>query len=466
MDLSVEHPPAPCYDHPHNYDSKSFIVSHLRRSMSNDKFEVIIVGAGLSGVAAALILARNGVEVLVIERGDFPGAKNLFGGILYSGVLADLVPRFWEKAPIERHIVNRRWVALDVDSQVAIDLKSAHFDKPPYNNTFTALRSRFDRWFAEQAEEEGALIICETTVESLLTEGDRVVGVRTGRDDGDVFADCVILAEGANALLSEGAGLRSTMTPVNRVNAVKEVLALPPEIIEDRFHLEGSQGAAVEYFGGAVKGMVGSAFIYTNRDSISVGVGCLIEDYLRTKTAPYELLDEFKAHPSVAPLLRGAETVEYATKMIPEDSHDDFSDLYADGIMLVGDCAGLVNPSIHHEGTNLAMASGVFAAEAFLEAREKQDFSRTGLESYRNRLDASWVMQDLKHYRGTVDFLRTNREFVDSYPRIAVELMRDYFTADDTPKTEVRSRLIRKVRDEVGFFRLARQLWQARKNLI
>ena len=236
--------------------------------------------------------------------------------------------------------------------------------------------------------------------------------------------------------------------------------------IEDRFHLEGSQGAAIEYFGGAVKGMVGSAFIYTNRDSISVGVGCLIEDYLRSKTAPYELLDEFKAHSSVAPLLRGGEKVEYATKMIPEDSYDDFSDLYAAGVMLVGDCAGLVNPSIHHEGTNLAMASGVLAAEAFLEAREKQDFSRSGLESYRNRLDASWVMQDLEHYRGTVDFLRANREFVDSYPRITVELMRDYFTVDDTPKAEVRRRLMRKVRDEVSFFRLVRQLWQARKTLV
>ena len=84
------------------------------------------------------------------------------------------------------------------------------------------------------------------------------------------------------------------MSPTNRVNAVKEVLALPPEIIDDRFHLDGNQGAAIEYFGGAVKGMIGSAFIYTNKDSISVGVGCLIDDYLRTKTAPYDLLDEFK----------------------------------------------------------------------------------------------------------------------------------------------------------------------------
>jgi len=434
--------------------------------MSSERFEVIIVGAGLSGIAAALTLARADVEVLVIERGDFPGAKNLFGGILYSGVLAELVPEFWNEAPVERHIVNRRWATLDEDTQVALDLKSATFDAPPYNNTFTALRSKFDRWFAEQAEAAGAFIINETTVDELIFDNGRVAGVRTGREDGDVLADCVILAEGANALISEAAGLRKPMSPTNRVNAVKEVLALPPEIIEDRFHLEGNQGAAIEYFGGAVKGMIGSGFVYTNKDSISVGVGCLIDDFLNTKTAPYELLDRFKAHPAVAPLLRGGETVEYATKMIPEDSYNDLTDLYADGVMLVGDCAGLVNPSIHHEGTNLAMASGVFAGEAFLEAREKKDFTRNGLASYRRRLDESWVMKDLAHYRDAVHFLRTNREFVDDYQRLAVELVRDYFTVDDTPKPEVRKRLIRKVRDEVAFLRLVRQMWRARKTLM
>ncbi len=434
--------------------------------MSSERFEVVIVGAGLAGSAAALTLARAGVEVLVIERGDYPGAKNLFGGILYSGVLAELIPEFWTDAPVERHIVNRRWITLNEESQVALDLKSDRFNEPPFNNTFTALRSKFDRWFAEQAEAAGAFIITETTAEELLLENGKVVGVRTGREEGDVLADCVILAEGANALISEAAGLRKLMSPTNRVNAVKEVLKLPPEIIEDRFHLEGNQGAAFEYFGGAVKGMVGSGFIYTNRDSISVGVGCLIDDFLTKRVAPYELLDYFKAHPSVAPLLRGGETVEYATKMIPEDSYNDFTDLYADGVMLVGDCAGLVNPSIHHEGTNLAMASGVFAAEAFVEARDKKDFSRNGLAAYRKRLDDSWVMKDLAHYRDAVHFLRNNREFVDDYQQLTVELVRDYFTVDETPKAEVRKRLIRKVRDEVAFWRLARQMWRARKTLM
>ena len=337
----------------------------------SEGFEVVIVGAGPAGSAAALTLARAGVEVLVVERGDYPGAKNLFGGILYSGVLNELVPKFWQQAPVERHIVNRRWVALDSDTQVGLDLKSARFDEPPFNNTFTALRSKFDRWFAEQAEEAGAMIINETNVDELLMDGGQVAGVRTGREEGDVEAKVVILAEGANALLAEAGGLRQRMEPDNRVNAVKEIIALPREIIDDRFHLEGDQGAAIEYFGGAVRGMIGSAFLYTNRESLSVGVGCMIGDFLRTRTAPYELLDHFKHHPAVSPLLRGGQTVEYATKMIPEDSYDDLSDLYADGVLLVGDCAGLVNPSIHHEGTNLAMASGVIAAETVLEARKR-----------------------------------------------------------------------------------------------
>lgn len=434
--------------------------------MATERFEVIVVGAGLAGTAAALTLARRGAEVLVLERGDFPGAKNLFGGILYTSVLNDLVPEFWGSAPVERHIVNRRWVTLDADSQVALDLKSDRFDQPPYNHTFTALRAKFDRWFAGVAEEAGAMVICETNVEDLLVEDGRVVGVRTGREEGDVRSDCVILAEGANALLAEEAGLRKPMSPTNRVNAVKEIITLPPAVIDDRFHLERDQGAAIEYFGGAVDGMIGSGFIYTNVDSISVGVGCLIHDYLETGTAPYELLDEFKAHPMVAPLLRGGETVEYSTKMIPEDSYDDLGDLYAEGVMLVGDCAGLVNPSIHHEGTNLAMASGIMAAETYLEARDRDDFSSGSLASYRRRLEDSWVMDDLKHYRDTVHFLMENREFVDDYPQLTVRLLRDYFTISDTPKAEVRSEIWETIKGEVSFIKLARQLWRARKALV
>jgi electron transfer flavoprotein-quinone oxidoreductase len=434
--------------------------------MSDERFEVVIVGGGPAGAAAALTLARAGVEVLVLERGDYPGAKNLFGGILYTSVLNELIPEFWNTAPIERHIINRRWLALDDDTQVGLDLKSAKFDVPPFNNTFTALRSKFDRWFAEQAEEAGAMIICETNVEDLIIDRGKVRGVRTGRDDGDVEADCVILAEGGNALLAERAGFRPAMSPTNRVNAVKEVIALPPEIIEDRFHLEGKQGAAIEYFGGAVKGTVGSAFIYTNYDSLSVGVGSIIAEYLRLRLAPYEMLDWFKAHPMVAPLLRGGETVEYATKMIPEDSYDHLSDLYEDGLLLIGDCAGLVNPSIHHEGTNLAMASGVAAAEAVLDARKKNDFSKSALASYRERLEQSWVMKDLKRYRDTVHFLLENREFVKDYPDLTVRLIRRYFTIDDTPKDDVIRELWRVIRDEVSFFKAARQMWRARKTML
>ena len=434
--------------------------------MSDERFEVVIVGAGPAGAAAALVLAREGVEVLILERGDFPGAKNLFGGILYTSVVNELIPEFWENAPIERHIVNRRWMVLDEDTQIGLDLKSAKFDVPPFNNTFTALRSKWDRWFAEQAEDAGAMLICETNVEELIVEQGKVKGVRTGRDDGDVEADVVILAEGANALIAERAGFRPQMGPRNRVSAVKEVIALPPEIIEDRFHLEGRQGMALEYFGGAVKGTVGSAFIYTNHDSLSVGVGCMIEEFLRLKIAPYDMLDEFKSHPMIAPLLRGGETVEYATKMIPEDSYDSLSDLFEDGLLLIGDCAGLVNPWIHHEGTNLAMASGVAAAQAVLSARKANDFSKARLAEYRERLEDSWVMKDLRRYRDTVHFLLENRELVNEYPDLAIRLIRRYFTLDDTPKDDVLKELWKTIRSEVDFFKAARQMWRARKNML
>ncbi len=168
----------------------------------------------------------------------------------------------------------------------------------------------------------------------------------------------------------------------------------------------------------------------------------------------------------VAPLLRGGETVEYATKMIPEDSYTALSDLYEDGLILVGDCAGLVNPSIHHEGTNLAMASGVAAAEAIIEARVKNDYSKATLARYRLVLEESWVMKDLKRYRDSVHFMLDNRELVSDYPDLAIRLIRRYFTVDDMPKDDLLNGLWATIKNEVSFLKAARQMWRARKTML
>ncbi|MFQ6104691.1 MAG: FAD-dependent oxidoreductase [Candidatus Glassbacteria bacterium] len=438
-----------------------------------DKFDAIVIGAGPSGIASAIVMARKGLSVVVLERGDQPGTKNLFGGILFTNVLGELIPTFLEGAPLERHIVKRRFSVLSTDSEAAFDIRSERYNRPPFNNSFTTIRAKFDRWFAEQAEKEGAEVFPGVVVDDFVWEGGKVAGIKArGEKEGtydELYADVVICAEGANSMLAEKAGLRkgtSMMDWRNRAVAVKEVITLPREVLEDRFHLEGDEGVAIEYFGEAVNGLLGAGFIYTNRESISVGVGCTIGEYAKSKVATYDQLDRFKEHPAVKPLVRGGEVVEYMTHMIPEDSYENLPALVTDGLILVGDAAGFVNTSIYHEVTNMAMASGKIAGEVVCEAKERGDFSSSALSEYRRRLEDSFVLQDMRHYKKSMKFLHDNPRFLNEYPYAGIDFLIDYFSVDGTPKKKLLRRSFRAFRGRVGILKLAMDMLKARRALI
>jgi electron transfer flavoprotein-quinone oxidoreductase len=426
--------------------------------MSGDSFDAIVVGAGPAGTAAAFLLAKEGWEVILLERGDYPGAKNVMGGILYRSPMEDLIPSFWHEAPVERYISEQRVWILSSDSGLCLDYKSDKLSKEPYN-AFTILRAKFDPWFAGKAEEAGAILVAKTVAEELLMEEGKVVGVRTGREEGDIFAPVVILAEGVNAVLARKAGLRPEIRPHEVALAVKEVISLPAEKIEDRFNLEAGEGTAIELIGHPTRGQVGMGFIYTNRESLSVGVGVLLSDLADAGLSPHDLMEGMKSHPLVRRLIEGGETVEYSAHLIPEGGWKAIPALYADGVMIAGDAAMLVN-NLHREGSNLALASGILAARTALKAKEVGDFSARTLKGYRDFLEESFVLRDLRKYRHFSDFLLRRRHFLSLYPEMITQAVQDVLWVDSTPKEEKFRSMRKKFLQKRSLWGLASDLWQ------
>ncbi len=427
-----------------------------------ENFDVIVVGGGPAGLSAAISAAKAGMKTVVIERGDYPGTKNVMGGVLYTKSTEAVVPEFWKEAPLERPVIEQRYGVLSGDEIILAGYRDPAWGQPPYN-AHTVLRVKFDRWLAQQAEKAGVMIITETVVEDLLYKGDNVVGVRTGRAEGDLGAKVVILAEGVNAFIAKKAGLAPQMRPATVAVAVKEIIQLPQEKIEDRFCLEQGQGATIELFGDSTQGMMGTAFIYTNKDSLSVGVGALLEPLIRTKWTPNDLLEALKAKPYVKKLIEGGETKEYLAHLIPEGGYNAMPKLHRQGVLVVGDTAMLVN-GLNREGSNLAMTSGKIAGEVAAQCIQAGDLSDQGMSLYEHRLRDSFVVKDLHKYRGMGHFFETHPHFLKVYPEIAAAAMRRYFTADETPKKEVQKQIMKMAfakRSKGGIFSDLYGMWKA-----
>lgn len=401
--------------------------------MIEEKFDAIVVGAGPAGNAAAYTMAKRGLKVLQLERGEYAGSKNVQGAILYSDALEKIIPEFREEAPLERHIIEQRIWMMDDTSFSGMQYRSNDFneEKP---NRYTIIRAQFDKWFSRKVREAGALVICETTVTELVRRDDgTVIGVRTDRQGGFIRADVVVLAEGVNGLLGSRAGLRPTPTPATVALAVKEMHFLPQETIDARFNLKGEEGTVIEIAGTVTKGMTGTAFIYTNKESISVGIGCLVSDFQEAGVTPYGLLEEFKKHPSIAPLIEGSEVKEYAAHLIPEGGYKAIPQLYGDGWVIVGDAGQFVN-AVHREGSNLAMTTGRVAAEVISAIKTRRDpMTAQNLAIYKKKLDESFVMKDLKKYRNLPKALH-NKHLFTTYPELISKAMQTWFRVDGVDK--------------------------------
>lgn len=435
-------------------------------------FDVIIVGAGPAGSTAALVLAKAGLNVALLERGASPGSKNVFGGILYTTVLNRLIPNFWEQAPVERHVKGVKIFLISSTNSVSIGVDSEDHNKPPYNNSFTVSRARFDQWYARQAEVAGALLLTNTTVDDLLWYRGKVIGVKVRGDFGELYSDAVILADGVNSILAEKAGLRKRYVSSQVSLGMKEVIELPRSVIEDRFNLEGNEGVELKYMAGdATKGIWGGGNIYTNLETLSLVTWLSLDPLIKSNMKATELFEQFKAHPFVKNYIKGGKTVEYQAHLAPDGGYDFTPRYYTNGLMIAGDAARFLNASIHYEGTNFAMASGEAAAQTFLEAKKNNDYSERSLAYYQKLLNESFVMKDLKRYRKMNHFAEKNPEFFGPYFNVITQAAVDYFTVKEMPKRSQEWQMIKDFRKNLrqvskGRFPLLSFMWKSLKGAI
>jgi electron transfer flavoprotein-quinone oxidoreductase len=427
----------------------------------NDLFDVVVVGAGPAGISAACILAESGLKTVVIERGEYPGAKNMSGGVLYGHNLAQILPDYVALGcPVERNIIESRIWYLSKDAGISIGYRDNIFTAERKNNVFTTGRAKFDRWFAEQAKKKGALVIPSTVVVDLLKDSQgRVYGVTTNRQDGEIKAKVVLLADGVNSPLAAKTGFRPELKAEHVALAVKEVIELAPEVIEQRFGVSPADGITTEVLGEITGGMDGVAIVYTNKNSVSISVGANLAAFVKTKMKPYELIEVYKQHPMIAPLIAGGKSIEYTAHWLAEGGYTTIPQLAGNGYVIAGDSAMLFN-ALHREGSNLAMASGKMAAQAIIQAVKNNDVSKQGLSSYITSMAESFVMKDMKKYRNFPGFLFNTHQLFNEMPQVVQFAAREMLTVNGISKKEKQKIIMTEIRRKVGLIKLAGIAWR------
>lgn len=417
-------------------------------------FDAIVVGAGCAGSVAAYTLASAGKSVLVVERGNYAGAKNMTGGRIYTHSLAKIFPNYQE-APLQRKITHERLSLMAPDSNFTIDFTARDFEKDG-QESYSVLRGPFDQWLAEQAENAGAEIIYGMAVEDLLKdENGKINGIVAFGEE--MTADVVILADGVNSLLTSKAGLSKVAPAIHQVAVgAKETIEIGAENVESRFLCNPGEGASWMFCGDCSNGIIGGAFIYANQDSVSLGIVATMSEVLKQDIPVYQMLENFKERPEIKPLIAGGKTVEYSGHVVPEGGLKMMPEIIGDGVLVAGDAAMLcMNLGYTVRGMDLAVASGEIAAQAAIKALEAGDTSKAGLACYRTMLDNSFVMRDMKMYQDAPEFLEDCPGMFRGYPEMVRDIMAPMYIVDGEPRQHIMKMAMPPVKAQ-GLFKLGK----------
>lgn len=399
-------------------------------------FDVIVIGGGVAGAVSAYRLAEAGHSVVMIERGMEPGSKNLSGGVFYCRVMEEVFPGFASEAPVERTITRNCLSFLNPSSAVNIDYWDARLAEPV--NAVTVLRAKLDAWLSERCEEAGVMVMPGVRVDELVMTDGVVTGVRAGEDV--LRAHVVIAADGVNSFIAQQAGIRAKEPSKHLAVGVKSVIGLPASVIEDRFNLTGDEGAAYAIVGDATQAIAGGGFMYTNKESVSIGVVLRLDDLEAKGLASSDVHDHLLAHPAIAPFLAGGELLEYGCHLTIEDGPAMVShDLSRPGLLLVGDAAGFtLNTGMTIRGMDLAAGSALAAAAAVEKGLAAQDVGAAMTDAYASELASTWVGADMATYAKAPAFLETERMY-EQYGQLLADVMYGVFNHDLTPRRHVLS---------------------------
>ncbi len=427
----------------------------------DNRFDVLVVGGGLAGLTAAYVLAKSGFSVMVLERGNQCGEKNVSGGVLCGNSFREVFKEVASAAPFERVIKTKVLGVVSGDSVASFNFLNGGKDE---SIGYSVLRVKFDKWLSEQVVKAGVELLCGVTVDGIVMNNGIAGGVSV--DNERLYADVIVLAEGANALLTEKIGFREPLKPYQVGVSVKEVIGLNEKVINERFNIESGSGTAVELFGTFTEQIEGGAFVYTNKDSISLGLVFTLSSYTGANKPPYELLEQFKEIPYIKSLINGGETIDYSAHLLPETGVEMMPRIFGNGILIAGDAAGfLLKNGRTIEGMNYAVESGKLAAETIIEAVQFNDYGADVLSEYSNKINNSKLFRRLMKFKNSYKFFQNPRLYKE-YPEFVANLSKMLFCDGDDGDTKMTGLLLKAVQaSDVSFQSMLSDMMKTQRTL-